>query len=259
MGNKSKWERWLPITIMIVIAAILLFSIKDNNKFINVERTKFTNVNYDGSFVIKVKDGKITTSPEFTPDKKARQYEWYSDPLCGDCIRAHKATNEYVEKAVKNGEMEIKYHPLNYLSQYTDNDYSLKASAWVVAIADKSPENIYKFMDLLYNEKYRDNYMTDKKVEKAFMELAKKAGVSNSNAEYILRNLEKYENSVNRASVNIRRFDKWKAMSPKEDKTFFVPFIFNVNDKKALLGESENAKDEILKPLQGVSCSGICE
>ena len=55
---------------------------------------------------------------------------------------------------------------------------------------------------------------------------------------------------------NIRENKELIKLSPKEDKSMFVPFIYNVTKNKAYDGESKDGNDIILSELNGEPCSG---
>lgn len=262
------------LAVVLVVCFVMLIKAPNNKEAAKIERNEggqvvvkrdsFNHINYDGSFVVRKAEGKdfeVVKDFSENKDKVIRQFEWYQDPLCPDCKRAYNGTNEYVKEAVKNGDIEIKYHILNFLPHATENNYSLSVSSWLIGIAEEMPENLYKALDIVEKEEFVKEIVSrtdiSKEVYNKFIELklADKEAL-----DKIYYNLERYENAVNRGSVGIRKFKKWKDISGKEDGTFYVPFIYNINNgTKALLGESEDVEKEILQPLQGyVPCNEPC-
>lgn len=261
MKKRKLWSTFLSLSL--VFSTFALTGCTKDKQDLKPLRTKFAHVNYDGSFVVKSANGKIKVDKDFTDDKKLKQFEWYMDPLCGDCIKVHSATHDYIEKAVSDREMEIKYHPLNMLSHHSEDiNYSLKGSAWIVGIADSSSEHIFNFMSKLLSKQFKTDHVKSETLEKDLYDLAIESGVPKLKARRIMINLEVYEDAVNRGSVNIRKMKKWAELSPKEDKAFFIPFIYNANLKgtKAFLGESEDTEKHVLAPLKGeISCTTDCD
>lgn len=256
--------------LILIIATVLLFTAcntvnapADSNK-LAVKRDQFNNINRDGSFVLTADEkGNYKVQKDFSDNKdlSIRQFEWYTDPLCPDCLRAHLASEEYVEKAIKDGLMEIRYHNMNFLSHAIENDYSLAMSAWILGVAERQPEKVVEVMDMIYNAEFREKMIPETNIQLRVLEYIKEHKVlDNKVADDIYRELESFENAANRGSVNIRRFKKWKDLSPKEDGTFFAPFIYNINGGKAFEGEKEDADKYIVKPLQGyVECDTGCD
>lgn len=217
-----------------------------------------TNINEDGSFVLS----KDKISWNFSKDEAIRKFNWYLDPYCPDCIRVHSISHDAVEKARQSGELEIKYHPLNFTS-HKSHDYSLIASAILIGVADneKNPQVVDNFMHKLFNEEFKKDFkhLTNPQISDAIFKLAKASNVSDATIRKVSKHLKDYEFIINKASVNIRRYDKWKEISDKEDKTFYVPFIYQ-EGKKALNGETENPLEDIVGAFNGeVHCQDACQ
>ena len=244
--NKNKEEISVFIAYLIAIISVItmLFTI------LNYKKTDIVkHINEDGSFVL-TKSDKV--SKTFTKNTNARQYEWYSDIWCPDCIRVHEITNKYVDNAINGGEIEIKYHPLNFLSHKSKN-YSLIGAAWISGTAENcDKEVVLKVMNVLYSNKKEELIkLNDIDFVKTLAKLTIESGATAKEVDKIENNLNLYKAMINSGSVNIRRMPELAEISQKEDKSFFVPFIFNVKDKKAYDGESENVNDEVLAKLKG--------
>ena len=228
-----------------------------NSKETKVTINKPNNINEDGSFVLS----NSTIKKDFEKKDGVRTYNWYADPYCPDCIRIHEATHEYIEQSLKDGSIQIMFHPLNFTS-HKSGEYSLTISAWVSGLADVSQdsEKVYKFMTKIWNNATKEDLknLTDVSLEEKIVNIANEIGFSKKEVKQVSDNLKGYEFAINQASVNIRRMDKFKELSPKKDKSFFVPFIYGENGK-ALDGESEKIDSDILGPLKGlVPCSETC-
>lgn len=220
--------------------------------------TEFKNINTDGSFVV-TKEGIKKT---FSESNTVRKFIWYTDPFCGDCIRTHQNTKEAISKEISEGKLEIEFHPLNYLSHRSKNDYSVSVASYMIGIAEFEPTKIIPFMDAVYNKDFRNNLKekTQEEVFSAIQDLAKSVNVSAGTIKKINHNYFVLEGVINKTSVNIRRYDKWKELSPKEDQTFFVPFIYNKAGGKALFGEEEDTKKFVTDYLTGlIKCETECE
>lgn len=203
---------------------------------------EFKNISDKGCFVLS-KDG---VKPEFSDGDEILKLEWYTDALCPDCCRAHEFTKGFVEEKMAEGLLEIKYFPLNFLPQYSENNYPLHAAAWILGIAEYAPDSVAQFMDLLYvygeEKEVRKAHLNDEFIEKC----AKDAGVEDEAFAQIKDEMYFFEATVNGASVGIRQNKELIEKSPLE--RVFVPFIYSDLLSKALEGETEEAEN-LLGPL----------
>lgn len=205
---------------------------------------EFQNISEEGYFIL-TKDG---VTSEFSESEEILKLEWYMDALCPDCCRAHKNTKELVAEKMEEGVLEIKYFPLNFLPQHSENDYPLHAAAWTLGVAEYAPESIVPFMDLLFafDENEEDEARNDRLNDEFIENCAREAGVSDEASEQIVDAMYFLKATVNGASVGIRENKELLEKSP-EDRVF-VPFIYTDLLSKALDGESEDAAD-LLDPI----------
>lgn len=257
----KKYNSFLKYATVIIITAIVVLFFKSPQKVETPSKKEYVNINKDGSFVVKGRNKEVTVAKDFTKStsKNLKQFEWYTDVYCPDCTRAHNASKEYIDETIKDGKLEIKFHILNFLPHVTDsNDYSLETASWLIAIAEKYPNKILDAMNLLYNDEFKDKFKESKLLNEDILEYltSKTKFLSEKEAKYIYDNIEDFENTVNRGSVGIRRDKNLKELSPDKEQRVFVPFIYNIEDKKVLDGENEDAETHILKPLKGLSGCG---
>lgn len=244
----------LTITLSIVFAILVSLCVAVFVMSNQEDMLRFT----DGSFVLASTDEAFT---EFTKSDTSRKFEWYMDTFCGDCIRTHQKTHDYVEKALADGSLEIRFHPLNYLSHYSE-EYSGRTAAFLLGIADKGGKKaVLNAMKSLMDKDLREKMkgIKGEQLDNDLSDLFVREGVDKKAVEFARKNVDRYEAIVNKASVNIRRMKKWEDISPKEDKSFFVPFIYE-EGKKALDGENEDTEKAVLDPLMGgIDCNAECE
>ena len=147
------------LTILFTLSSSLALESfkKVNSLTVNID--KFNNVNSDGSFVLYSDDNKtLKIKKDFTKENnKIRQFNWYSDFACGDCINLHKNTNEIIKKQILQGDLEIKYYPLNFLSKKYKNNYSLYSASYLTGLAEYgSGEDVFNLFEDLMNNESRD-------------------------------------------------------------------------------------------------------
>lgn len=204
---------------------------------------KFENISDTGDFVVY----KGGVAKNYTGRKNIK-LEWYTDALCPDCTRVHTTTENFIFERIDNGTLEIKFHVLNFLPQYSPEDYPLRAAAWVLGAAEFAPDNIKEFMSIVFAASDVEIAERD---DTYLKELAKQAGISRDNINLIEKNLFLLEAMVNKASVGIRQNRSLIEISPEE--RMFVPFIFvSGSTDQALKGEAEDTQSEIIDPIQSL-------
>lgn len=205
---------------------------------------KSEQISLDNASFVVTKDG---VSKDFSNNDKIVKIEWYTDPLCPDCTRAHTQTHDFINKQIEDGKLEVKYHTLNFLPKYSKTGYSLRASSWIMGVANFSPGNIHEFMNLIMDENQSTD--PDKRDNEYIKGLAIKSGISNENIKKIENSMDLLKVSVNRASENIRNNEE--LLKRSNNGKMFVPFIF-ISDKEecALDGENEDTKCNIQEPIE---------
>ncbi len=203
---------------------------------------EFKHISENGYFVVY----KGGVARDFSGQRNIK-LEWYTDGLCPDCTRAHSRAEDYIYEKINNGSMEVKYHPLNFLPQYSPEDYPLRTAVWTLGVAEYAPEQIQPFMTLLYRED-NDVPLADRN-DAYLVDMARQAGVSDTAIAEVEDNWFVLEAIVNKASVGIRQNKSLIEISPLE--RVFVPFIF-VDGHQALMGESEDTDKDIIEPIQKI-------
>lgn len=256
---KTKNIIYLSILILIGILSCLIFvrtdSINSNkNKELNYINNfkEFKNINSDGSFVIysdNKKDFKIKKS--FSKKKNIDKYEWYMDAYCSDCVFVHEKIGKDVEKLILDEKIEVKFHPLNFLSHKQTNNSSLKSASVLSGIAEYSDGNdVIFFMNKIMNSSYRSTYKVMEEPYDLFYKTFSEIDDNQEKIKEIKKNIIRLEYAINSASVNIRRREDLTNKSPKADKSFYVPFIFKVGENtKAFIGESDQPEIDILNEI----------
>lgn len=231
-------------------------------KIYNNNFEKFNHINKDGSFVLystNHKDFKI--KKDFSKDKNVKHYDWYTDPTCGDCINAHSSTAKIIQQEILKGKLEIKFHPVNYLSRYLTNDYSLIGASYISGLAEYGSGNeVVYIMNGIYKDSVRDKFIKSTNLEKDFPKYLKDTVKINSNiVNKATKNKYKLRYAINQGSINLRKDKELTERSPKDDKSMYVPFIIDNDNKetKALITEDENVADNITGPLAGKTVASL--
>lgn len=232
-------------------------------KIYNDNFEKFNHINKDGSFVLystNKKDFKI--KKDFSKDKNVKHYDWYTDPTCGDCINAHSSTAKIILPEILAGKLEIKFHPVNYLSRYLTNDYSLLGASYISGLAEYGSGNevVYILNGIYKDKSVRDKFIKSTNLEKDFPKYLKDTVKINSNVvNKATKNKYKLRYAINQGSINLRKDKELTERSPKPDNSMYVPFIIDNDNKdsKALVTEVENVADNITVPLTGKTVASL--
>lgn len=243
------------LTILFTLSSSLALESfkKVNSLTVNID--KFNNVNSDGSFVLYSDDNKtLKIKKDFTKENnKIRQFNWYTDFACEDCINSHKNTNEIIKKQILQGDLEIKYYPLNFLSKKYKNNYSLYSASYLSGLAEYGTgEDVFNLFEDLMNNETKDKLIESKDIEKDIEKfILSKNNISKSVIEKVNLNIIKLKYTINQGSINIRRDEDLTKRSPKEEKTFFTPYIYDNKDNNAnaVLTESKDAVNNILETV----------
>lgn len=243
------------LTILFTLSSSLALESfkKVNSLTVNID--KFNNINTDGSFVIYSDDNKtLKIKKDFTTENdKIRQFNWYTDFACGDCINLHKNTNEIIKKQILQGDLEIKYHPLNFLSKKYKNNYSLYSASYLSGIAEYGTGgDVFNLFEDLMNNETKDELINSKDIEKDIEKfILSKNNISKSVIRKVNLNIIRLKYTINQGSINIRRDEDLTKRSPKEEKTFFTPYVYDNKDNNAnaILTESEEAVNNILEAV----------
>ena len=236
------------ITLLFIISALLGLMIR-----FYTPDTNITSLNDDGSFVIS--ESKIAHK-DFSQSKTSVKYIWYTDPLCDDCINIHKNTSDVVKNNLNSGKIEIQFHPISFVNP--NSIYSNMTTAWISATADTCNKDIVlSIMDAIYTKSFKADNKSKSEADliETLKAISKHAGAKLKEIRSIVAKLSKVKAMI-QSNNNIRDNKELKKLSPKKDKSIFVPFIYNITKNKAYDGESKEANDIILSELNGELCSG---
>ena len=116
---------------------------------------------------------------------------------------------------------------------------------------------VLDIMDIICTKSFKaDNKeKSEKDLIKTLRNVSKTAGAKPSEIRTIAAKLNKVKTMI-QSNSDIRNNEELKKLSPKEDKSIFVPFIYNITKDKAYDSESKESDDIIFSELNGEPCSG---
>ncbi|WEV52991.1 thioredoxin domain-containing protein [Bifidobacterium sp. ESL0704] len=176
--------------IVILVAIIAIVSFRSIHKA-NVAKKVTSNQTYSALQKVKVKPsaaddkGGIPLSKNGFGKKiaKAPTVEIYMDPLCPGCGSLHRQIDSDLTKMVDAGQINLVYHPMNFLDPDSSDQYSTRASGAILYIASHDPnvDHLLGFVTNLYAEDFQPsetNYQPTSNDKIAQQAIA--AGVSRS-------------------------------------------------------------------------------
>lgn len=184
-NNKQLW-------IIVAILALLLFSLiyySIKNDVISINLSNFSNTKKRNEISVaelefKEKKFEYVEKASFiigpnkelvkVKDKPNDKYiiEWYQDPVCPACVRLESLMKEHIDKVLESG-LYVRYYPLAFMNAKTEDEYSLRASSYILATAENSPSIAYEFMTKVFSEEFfpKDRKITtDEQFKKLFIQ-----------------------------------------------------------------------------------------
>lgn len=239
--KKNKIYNISSIAMLIIVVLTIGFSIGtifSSNKDLQ-RQNSFSNINKDGTFVLTSENGKdFIIKKEFSKNVRSRKFHIYTDAYCKDCINFHSKTHKEIEGMILNKDLEIMYHPLNFLSRKSKSNYSLEVSSYIIGIAEYGTGNkLVEFMNEVYTEDFKTKNLDKESIKDSLDKIIDDKRLINIlNEEYFYLSY-----IINQSSVNIRRDEFLVNKSPKNEKAFFTPYIFSEkNNSLALVTEVES-------------------
>lgn len=196
----------------------------------------------NGSFVVG-KDFKLISLDKI-PDKNTNIIEWYFDPLCPACVKLESLMKDKNKNIVNDGKLLIRYYPMGFLSARSLDDYSNRASAYILAVAESYPDLAYKYLNEIMSESFipiGENSDGIKKSDEAFLNAFYRVGGSNENWGLVKKNFEVALKQVKESSLQAS--NNVELQNKSYDKKIYTPFIIigdtpqalNFNDKEDAL------------------------
>lgn len=123
--KRQKQLKWgIGIVLAVVLAGALTATVLVLNKDYPVTKPKA--------------DATSTALVLTEKDKKPKvKLELYEDFICPACGSFQTQNGDAIQKAVESGQVELKFHPMNFLSSASSTNYSLRAAAAATCSADE--------------------------------------------------------------------------------------------------------------------------
>ncbi|MDF7640084.1 thioredoxin domain-containing protein [Bifidobacterium sp. ESL0784] len=150
--------------IIILVAVIAVISLRSIHK-----KNEANKVTADASYSALQ---KVKTKPKYADDKggiliskdgynkkiaKVPTVEIYMDPLCPGCGSLHRQIDTDLDKLVNSGQINLVYHPMNFLDADSTDQYSTRAAGALLYVSSHDPDaqHLLDFVSNLYKEGYQ--------------------------------------------------------------------------------------------------------
>lgn len=177
-------------------------------------------VNNDGSFIVS-KDGVLNVKADTS---KKPILDIYLDPICPSCGNFDRASSKYLTEQVNSGKLLIRYHPLMFLDADSSDEYSTRASSFMLAVAEYAPNLAQKFVSAMYDKNFQPdeaNYKatSNDKIMKLFMSI----GGNERQAKKIKASLKTFGNMTYETTMSVSKDKDLIKKSPTGQ--LYTPFI----------------------------------
>lgn len=197
-----------------------------NTSEISMPSFTYKNIQSDGSFYVG-KDGKIITDTSKIKNKIV--IDWYLDPYCPACVKLETLLVSKKSELLKDDVL-VRYHPSGFLNSESLDNYSTRASAYILGVLEYAPDLADKFLDSVVNSKFKPNGVA--KSDKEFKELFKSIGGTDEQWKEITKAHKTLKTIVDENSKKLKNSSEMDKKSPSGK--LFVPFVVIGDSKKAL-------------------------
>lgn len=163
--------------IAIAVTAVVLTLVSTSNN--QALQATPTNMTFDGGIKIGQNLEAFTATSTPTPDsgKSVPNIQIYLDYQCPVCQAFEVPNASQIESWVKTGAATVEYHPISFLDgRGSPNEYSSRAANAAICVAEHSPNNYFKFNNLLFANQPEEG--TAGPANKDLIARAREAGVT---------------------------------------------------------------------------------
>lgn len=183
--------------------------------------------------------------------------DFFFDPVCLSCSKYNDVVGETMKNKINAEEIGVIFHPVPYLNDKSPDDYSNRASAYILSVAEYAPDKVLPFIQIVLSEKFRpenpaDNSTSDNK----FIEAMESAKLSGDEIDKVEFNKDSFVSIAIAAGKEFSSDNsKWlKYSSVKDDngeKVIFTPFIL-INKSGSYESNSLPLEGDLIKEFEDI-------
>jgi hypothetical protein len=249
----KKKNKLLTLVTMSVLSTTLIAGCSTNKTDSHNGYSQYQKISNLGSVTLD-KDGALL---DINKDKaQGLKIDLYIDPECPVCAILETQSQEFLNEYIKEGKINVTYHPIAIFDKKSTDEYSYRGSAYILGayeystkeVADKFLHNI---MNLDFRPKPGTNGLLEKTSDDKFKEAFIKAGGKEEDWNQIIKSKDDLKKRV---EADTREFSNNKNItkkSPLGEGRVFTPFILINGQDKALLfeGTSETIGQQFKKAI----------
>lgn len=251
----KKRSKLMTLVTMSVLSTTLIAGCSTNktDNHSKNEHSQFQKVSNLGSVTLD-KDGSLL---DINKDKaQGLKVALYIDPECPICVLLETQSQEFLSQYIKDGKINVTYHPIAIFDRKSTDNYSYRGSAYILGAYEYSTKDVAdKFLHNVMNSDFRpktgSNGLLDKTSDDKFKEAFTKAGGKQEDWTQIIK---AKDDLMKRVEADTREFANNKDLtkkSPLGEGRVFTPFILINGQDKALLfdGSPETIGQQFKKAL----------
>lgn len=193
--------------------------------------------------------------------------DFFFDPVCKASAEYFESVKDVLKAEIESGNVELVLRPIPYLNEKTPDDYSNRASAYTLAVAEYAPTKIFAFISELMKLDFQpQNPATDITDDVKFIRAMEKAGLGKTEIDKVDANKENFvAQTIVAAGDFFVEDSQWFKFSnkPSEEEgkmMLYTPFVlvnksgeYNLKAIEMTLNPSENLNNHIQNLLSKIN------
>lgn len=181
--------------------------------------------------------------------------DFFFDPVCLSCAQYNDAIGLLIENKITQEEIGVTFHPVPYLNDQTPDDYSNRASAYILSVAEYAPDKVLKFIQTVLSVDFiPENPADENTSDQRFIEAMEDAGLTDDEIEKVEFNKDSFVSIAIAAGKEFSSENsRWIEFSPIENdegqKVIFTPFIL-INENGEHKNEALSLEKDLVKEFE---------
>lgn len=244
-------KRILILTLILLLSACTKINDSVDIEELDIEEAEISEETEDEINVSGIKVSKDGAVKELnTPII----IDFFFDPACLSCLIYNDEVSELINDKIESGDVGVIFHPVPFLNDKTPDDYSNRASAYILAVAEYAPDKALTFIQNVLSESFRPEELANENVpDSKFIEAMRDSGLTENEIEKVEFNKDSFVSIAIAAGKEFTSENsKWINFSPIEEdgeKVIFTPFVL-VNENGQYQNEALSLEGDLAKELE---------
>lgn len=244
--------------ILILTLILLLSACTKDNDSVDIEELDIEEVEIEISEEIEdeinVSEIKVSKDGAVKELNTPITIDFFFDPACLSCSIYNDEVSELINDKIESGDVGVIFHPVPFLNDNTPDDYSNRASAYILAVAEYAPDKTLTFIRNVLSESFRPEELVNENVpDSKFIKAMRDSGLTEDEIEKVEFNKDSFVSIAIAAGKEFTSENsKWINFSPIEDngeKVIFTPFVL-VNENGQHQNEALPLEGDLVKELE---------